>query len=425
MKKLILIAGLCLLFASGPVNSQPPNILNWLSSFVPAWSNGNTSGNANNVNGSSVCAATNVTISGGAFVQALGTIGAPTPCVSGATFTVPGSPQRLQVTPDFSNNTRHVNIVTTFTNLVTNVSFRIVDIDKSDPTSNAYFDRVTVTGSDGTNTYNAILTKYDATTDPLFLIVAGNTAYVNTTSGLSGNSNSDGTDQRGTVTVNFGALSINSITIRYDNAAGAQANPAPQAIGVGSLSFTQSTLPVSLTAFSGHMEGGKALLKWTTQQEINAASFIVERSNNSTTWENIGTVTARGNSSSIVNYNFADVNPQGSVLLYRLREVDIDQHYKYSNIIRLINKETTTMLSYPSPFTSQINLNLNSAASQQASAILMDLAGKIVRTEIKSLFPGNNNFTIAGLDVLRPGIYIVEIKDPAGNTLGRSKILKR
>jgi hypothetical protein len=82
------------------------------------------------------------------------------------------------------------------------------------------------------------------------------------------------------------------------------------------------------------------------------------------------------------------------------------------------------MLSYPSPFTSQINLNLSSAASQLASAILTDAGGRIVRTEIKNLFPGNNSFSIADLDRLTPGIYFVEIKDPGGKILGRSKILK-
>jgi hypothetical protein len=82
------------------------------------------------------------------------------PTVSGATFTVPGSTARLQVTTNFSSNANYSDIVMTFSAFVTNVSFRIVDIDKNTPGSTTYFDRVTISGSNGSITLNATITKY-------------------------------------------------------------------------------------------------------------------------------------------------------------------------------------------------------------------------------------------------------------------------
>ena len=423
MRKTILIAAIfMLLLNSAALNAQTN--LNWGTSFSPSWANGNINGNATNIGGSGInCTATASIVGSGAFQQALGASGAQTPTVSGATFTVPGTTSRLQVTPNYTNTSSYTEIILTFTSMATNVTFNIVDVDKNNATSTTYYDRVTVTGTNGVTTYNATLTKYDALTDPNFLIISGNVANVNTTSGQAGNTASDATDQRGTVTVSFGTTALNSITIRYDNAAGADANPASQAIAIGSVSFSSSTLPVSLTDFSGHRQAQNVLLNWKALQEINIHSYNIERSNGSS-WETIGTVAANGNGNSSSDYTYTDINPQGTLLLYRLKQVDNDNNYKYSNIIRITTGTKSTMLSYPNPFTTQLNISISSPSNQQVSAIIYDVMGKTVRSETKKIFAGENNFSIASLDNLSRGIYYAEIKDQSGNMLGRTQLIK-
>ncbi|MBK6938389.1 MAG: hypothetical protein IPH18_17200 [Chitinophagaceae bacterium] len=244
----------------------------------------------------------------------MGSFGSQTPTVNGAVFTVPGASSRIQITPNFNNNTSYATIVLSFTSLATNISFRIADIDKNDATSTTYFDRVTITGSNGSSTFSPSITKFDAVTDPNFLIISGNTARVNTTSGQAGNTDSDAADQRGTINVDFGTAAINTVTIRYDNAPGANTNPAAQSIAVGSVTFSQSVLPVSLTDFSAYRQSRDVILKWTTHQENNSASFEIERSNDNSNWLKVGNVTAAGFSGNDLNYSFLDVNPQGAVL---------------------------------------------------------------------------------------------------------------
>lgn len=399
--------------------------LNWASSFSPTWSNGNTNGNASNVAGSGINAAASAIIVGsGSFQQALGSSGSQTPTVNGATFTVPGISNRLQVTPNYSNNSSYTTITITFTSLVTNVNFRIVDIDKSDANSTTYFDRVTITGAAGSTDYFPSLTKYDAVTDPNFLVISGNTAHANTTNGAGGNSASDATDQLGTVNVNFGTAVINSITIRYDNAPGANSNPASQAIAVGAISFTNSTLPVQLTSFSGHRLVQDVVLDWKTQQEVNAASYEIER-NNGSNWITIGSLAANGNMT-LTAYRYTDTNPQGSLLLYRLKQIDKDGRFTYSGIIRITGKENKlTLLGYPNPFTEQVTISVHSSASQPVSTFLYDGNGKMVRSETKSLYAGDNSFIMTGLDKLAAGIYYLEIKNESGSLLGRTRLLKK
>lgn len=419
------MAGIALLFLFTSKLEAQIN-LSWSSSFSPTWADGNTSGNAPNIGGYSINGTATATIyGGGSFMQALGGSGAQTPTVSGATFTVPGTTNRIQVTPNYTANTSYTDIVLTFTSLTTNVSFKIVDIDKNNPNSSTYFDRVTVTGSNGVTSYNATITKYDAVTDPNFLVISGNVAQVNTTSGQADNTASDATDQRGTVNVSFGTTALSSITIRYDNAPGANSNPASQAIGIGSVSFTSSTLPVNMLFFNGQRQEKDVLLRWATSQEINTDKFEIER-NSGTAWETVGTVSARGNSSTITNYNFTDVNPQGNLLLYRLKQVDIDQNYKYSTIVRITAKATTAadLVTYPNPFASQVNISISSASNQPVVISIYDAAGKTVRTEQGKLYTGSNSINITRLDMLSRGIYYIDVKDENGIILGRNMLMK-
>ncbi|HEV7782152.1 MAG TPA: T9SS type A sorting domain-containing protein [Chitinophagaceae bacterium] len=421
MRKPLLIAGIALLLTNAKAHAQ---LLNWATSFLPSWANNNTTGSAPNIAGTGIASAVDIQLSGGSFTYANGIFGTMSPTVSGATATVPGSASRMQVAMNFANNTNTCTIKYTFTSQVTNLSFRISDIDKLSPTSFNYVDKITITGKRGASTFNPTITKYDAVTDPDFLVISGNTVNANPVSGQGDNTDSDASDQRGTVNVNFGTAVINEITIVYGNHSNAQTNPGAQFIAVGNMSFSASTLPVQLASFNGYRQTQDVVLNWKTMQENNAHSYNVER-NTGSNWETIGTVNATGNTALSSNYTYTDINPQGSTLLYRLKQIDTDNNHKYSGIVRIITKSNSvSLVSYPNPFTDQINVNINSAAKQQVSATVYDVAGKTIRTESRPIYTGNNSFSITGLSRLERGAYYVQVKDAAGAVLGHTSLLK-
>ncbi len=424
MRKTILITGLVLLLSKQSPKAQLH--LQWGSSFSPSWSNGALSRNAPNISGYSVGCNASVSINGGgSFQPAMGSYGSQSPTVSGAVFTVPGATSRIQVTPNFNNKNSYTTISLSFTTLATNVSFRIADIDKNDAYSDTYFDRVTITGSNGSSTFNPTITKYDAVTDPNFLIISGNSARVNTTNGQAGNTDSDASDQRGTINVDFGTAAINTITIIYDNAPGSDNNPAVQSIAIGNVSFTQSILPVNLTDFSGYRQSQDVLLKWTTRQESNSASFDIERSTDNTNWKRIGSVAAAGFSNNDLYYSFRDVNPQGAVLLYRLKQVDTDNNYKYSSVVRIAGKTIEGSLQlYPNPVKDQLGISLRSSQQQTVSLSFTDLSGKLVKQENKNLYAGENNIMVTNFGTITRGIYLLTIRDAGRNVIASAKFVK-
>ena len=124
-------------------------------------------------------------------------------------------------------------------------------------------------------------------------------------------------------------------------------------------------LPVELISFTGTLlPDQNVLLEWKTASELNHYGFEIERASSLpagkaglTTpvrgWEMIGFVESYGDPSSLVEYSFTDVTPYiSSILNYRLKSIDNDGTFQYSDIIEVNTLPTSYGLSqnYPNPF---------------------------------------------------------------------------
>jgi len=92
-----------------------------------------------------------------------------------------------------------------------------------------------------------------------------------------------------------------------------------------------SPLPVELTSFDANVSGAVVVLNWETASEINNDYFQIERSVNGSAWENIGFVEGEGTTTSTTRYEFVDENPLTGISYYRLKQVDFDDKFEYSD----------------------------------------------------------------------------------------------
>lgn len=115
------------------------------------------------------------------------------------------------------------------------------------------------------------------------------------------------------------------------------------------VSDVNNPLPVELTAFNARLEEPHVQLSWETASEENADFFAIERSESGQEFTQIGTIKAAGNSDVPLQYSYLDeqvANRFGGTLFYRLRTVDFDGSYEYSDITSVfINDEGTPMIS--------------------------------------------------------------------------------
>jgi hypothetical protein len=98
---------------------------------------------------------------------------------------------------------------------------------------------------------------------------------------------------------------------------------------------TLVALPVELISFTGVKTANGNLLNWTTATEIDNSHFDVQVSDDGVVWRTIGTVQGNGTSMDEHNYGYLDQHASGFVHYYRLKQVDFDGSYAYSEVITI------------------------------------------------------------------------------------------
>ncbi len=161
-----------------------------------------------------------------------------------------------------------------------------------------------------------------------------------------------------------------------------------------------AVLPVVMGRFTATANSDlSVLLQWETLSEINASGFEIEHSVDAKNWSTVGFERAKGGSS-IQQYSFTHLQPQGGVNYYRLRQVDHDGRYMYTDV-RSVRINQVGLKVYPNPASHRIYVRIADPSSIR-SVQLFDVAGRLIRT-----YPAVTN----GLDVadLPNGSYLISV----------------
>jgi trimeric autotransporter adhesin len=174
------------------------------------------------------------------------------------------------------------------------------------------------------------------------------------------------------------------------------------------------TLPLKLISFTGKYVDQAAQLKWVTESEINTRHFEVERSLDGRNFEKLGIVDAGGNSFNVRAYHFIDndaTRQNSPVLYYRLKMVDRDGSYSYSNIIVITTADITgkvTLMPNPVVSGSFVNMSISAPVDGKIRWKLIDNSGRTVMHNSANINKGNNNLQM-NIERLPAGIYFMDI----------------
>jgi hypothetical protein len=172
-----------------------------------------------------------------------------------------------------------------------------------------------------------------------------------------------------------------------------------------------TTLPISLISFTGQINNNIAQLQWITENEASTKEFAVERSTDGSTFDSIGVVAANGtNGQSTYYYNDATIKQLSCpAVYYRLRIINTDETFAYSNIIKLplINNGGSISI-HPNPAVSIVNVEINTSIDDNARWNLFDNNGISALHGSILLLKGNNAFDI-NIGSLSRGIYYLRV----------------
>lgn len=192
-----------------------------------------------------------------------------------------------------------------------------------------------------------------------------------------------------------------------------------------------SSLPVKLTSFTAVRSGSEVNVSWATASEVNSKNFVVERSADGISFNEIGTVQAKGKALTASKYSFTDNKPVANAIsYYRLKMVDRDATFAYSNIrsvdVTAVVNPTSTIVTrlFPVPANDKLTITLNEDyVNATLSYSIYDLSGKMVGAAQTITNDGNFSDVNIELPALSTGFYFLEVSNPAGE-IQRIKFIK-
>ena len=185
------------------------------------------------------------------------------------------------------------------------------------------------------------------------------------------------------------------------------------------LASSSTPLPIELINFTVKwLDNNKtqSILNWTTASEINSDYFEIQHTEDLSSWVIIGSIQASGNSSSIVNYEYIDNNPYSKITYYRLKHVDYDGSFTYSNILALTKDNTVIEIIniYPNPAENTVWFEVLSAQNTNVITYITDPLGKTVFTRKSQVVVGKNLFFI-DIRHFASSTYILKVVTETGN----------
>ena len=173
-----------------------------------------------------------------------------------------------------------------------------------------------------------------------------------------------------------------------------------------------TSLPVQLVSFKGALRGDKVVLTWEVKSEDNLQRYEIERSDNNRSFTSIGKVAATNSS----QYQFTDdiSSLTGRRLYYRLKKLDKDGRYSYSDVFTVHVPLSLSFSVYPNPVSGGvINVQFAKPVIAKAYLQLLDATGKALQQ-----MPVSEGATNTSMNVMTvsKGAYLLRLVQPGSNT---------
>jgi hypothetical protein len=179
-------------------------------------------------------------------------------------------------------------------------------------------------------------------------------------------------------------------------------------LGVDDFSVDGTPLPVSLATFTATKSSSSTQLSWRTASELNNAHFSIERSADGREYKEIGVVQGHGTSLEPRSYTYTDESPAHGLNYYRLRQVDFDGQYEYSQVVSVqfsSGKESVQL--FPTLVRQQVELRFGAPADSEGNVRIFNQSGREVQ---RVDFAPDTESLLIPVEALPGGQYFVRVQ---------------
>mgnify|MGYP001163452251 CR=1 FL=1 len=193
--------------------------------------------------------------------------------------------------------------------------------------------------------------------------------------------------------------------------------------------FYYGIIPVELTSFTAQIIDGKVNLKWHTATELNNSGFEIQKKksddrNQNIEWRKIGFVNGKGTTTTANDYSFTDNEITNGKSYYRLKQIDFDGTFSYSNEVEVDYKVPVSYSleqNFPNPFNPETEISFSLAKSDNVTLKVYNILGSEVATLVNEFLEAGKHTIKFNASDLTSGVYLYTIK--SGNFTATRKMI--
>ncbi len=182
-------------------------------------------------------------------------------------------------------------------------------------------------------------------------------------------------------------------------------------------------IPVELVSFSASLDKNSVVLTWKTATEINNRGYEIQKDINGQ-FATIGFITGAGSSTQEHSYTFTDKQVANGLQRYRLKQIDFNGNYTYSNTVEVdVIAPLIFSLSqnYPNPFNPTTKINYSVPFDSKVTISVYSITGELVAELVNDFVSaGSYSIDFDGSNIAS-GMYIYKMS--AGNFTQTNKMM--
>jgi hypothetical protein len=228
----------------------------------------------------------------------------------------------------------------------------------------------------------------------------------------------------GTLTTGSDPANIGGVYIRQGSTSLAP-NLTLDGIRIGTA--WSDVVPVELTSFTAVANEDDVILNWSTATELNNFGFEVQRSTAGNEFSTVGFVNGHGTTTEAKEYRFVDANLTAGNYTYRLKQVDFNGTFAYSDEV---NAEVTSPAqfelaqNYPNPFNPSTTIKFSIPQSSNVSLKIFNTLGQEVSTLINQNMESGLHTINFDASQLNSGIYFYRLEAGSYSEVKKMTLIK-
>jgi len=189
-----------------------------------------------------------------------------------------------------------------------------------------------------------------------------------------------------------------------------------------SATLNGTALPLTLANFTGEFINGKNQLYIDVLQAVNIENISIEKSYDGIRFSELGALPSSSNW--MGKHSYTDAQPFAGNNYYRLKIVNNDGSFDYSNIILLKNDAKRLVYIYPNPVKDLLTINITSLNAGRYNCLLYDISGKLLSSSVHQVAEGAQTIAVP-FSRIASGVYVVKVIDENGNVITRKNVIKQ